>query len=337
MRLSQAKIPTLLLVGNHDLSPAIGRAHAVQEFDTLQVPFVRVLHRPELLGPAQLWDVPVQVMALPWISRSALMASLASLDGPSADVPSEWGSRVSDVVNSLLEEADPSLPLVLTAHASIEGAAYGAERAVMLGSDLVLPASLVKSPRFDYVALGHIHRAQDLNAGAHPPVVYPGSIERVDFGEAQDEKFFIMAEVGRGASKIDWRQLEGIRPFVDRRVTIDSDADVTGKIRAAMPAPQALSGAIVRITVEYPRELEPLIDEPVLREHAGTAFEFHLVKRPHVERRARLAPDQAIGSLGPMELLELYWRASNASVNDELRELARQLLAEDMPPFSHES
>ena len=39
IRLSQARIPTLLLVGNHDLSPAIGRAHAIQEFDTLQVPY----------------------------------------------------------------------------------------------------------------------------------------------------------------------------------------------------------------------------------------------------------------------------------------------------------
>ena len=43
IRLSRAKIPTLLLVGNHDLSPATGRAHAIQEFDTLEVPYVRVL------------------------------------------------------------------------------------------------------------------------------------------------------------------------------------------------------------------------------------------------------------------------------------------------------
>ena len=42
MRLSQAKIPTLLLIGNHDVSPSIGRAHALQEFKTLQVPFVKV-------------------------------------------------------------------------------------------------------------------------------------------------------------------------------------------------------------------------------------------------------------------------------------------------------
>ena len=49
IRLSGAGIPTLLLVGNHDISPAIGRANTLQEFDTLQVPNVRVLSKPGLL------------------------------------------------------------------------------------------------------------------------------------------------------------------------------------------------------------------------------------------------------------------------------------------------
>ena len=93
---------------------------------------------------------------------------------------------------------DPNLPVILTAHASVQGATFGSERMVMLGSDLVLPTSLVKDPRLDYVALGHIHKPQDVNQGAHPPVIYPGSIERVDFGEAADDRFFIVADVARG-------------------------------------------------------------------------------------------------------------------------------------------
>jgi exonuclease SbcD len=34
IRLSKAGVRTLLLVGNHDLSPSIGRANAIQEFRT---------------------------------------------------------------------------------------------------------------------------------------------------------------------------------------------------------------------------------------------------------------------------------------------------------------
>ena len=87
----------------------------------------------------------------------------------------------------------------------------------MLGSDLVLPGSLVRDPRLDYVALGHIHKPQNLNENAHPPVIYPGSIERVDFGEATDDKFFVIAKVARGETRggvaAVWTD---IRPFIDR-------------------------------------------------------------------------------------------------------------------------
>jgi exonuclease SbcD len=121
IRLSQARIPTLLLVGNHDLSPAIGRAHAIQEFDTLQVPYVRVLQTPEILKPKDLWDLPVQVIALPWISRSGLIASQDMSAADPSEIYSNIESRISELMEGWLEEADPGLPLILTAHASVHG------------------------------------------------------------------------------------------------------------------------------------------------------------------------------------------------------------------------
>ena len=80
MRLSSAGIMTLLVIGNHDVSPASGRAHAMQEFDTLQVPNVRVISKPCLLGPDELNGLPLQVIGIPWLNRSALSlpASIAA-------------------------------------------------------------------------------------------------------------------------------------------------------------------------------------------------------------------------------------------------------------------
>ncbi|HEX9091900.1 MAG TPA: metallophosphoesterase, partial [Anaerolineales bacterium] len=54
MRLSRAGIHTLLLVGNHDTSPALGRAHTLDPFDTLEVPNVLVLDKPAFLRPDDL-------------------------------------------------------------------------------------------------------------------------------------------------------------------------------------------------------------------------------------------------------------------------------------------
>lgn len=328
LRLSKAGIRTLLLVGNHDLSPAVGRAHAIQEFDTLEVPHVTVLARPAFLSPDEL-GLPAQVIALPWVTRSGLLASQELSAADLEEVNAGLEERITSLLQNWIEQADPSLPLILTAHASIEGARYGAERTVMLGADLVLPASLVRDPRLDYVALGHIHKSQNLNEGAHPPVIYPGSIERVDFGEAADDKFFVIAEVEKGNTKVDWRKLSGIRPFIDRFIELKSPEDVTTALRSALPAPKKMADAIVRLTVQYPREWEPLIDESALRRHAEGAFEIHIIKRPQVESRIRLPAGQTASRLSPLDLLDQYWKASHADDAETLQKMAKAIIEEE--------
>lgn len=331
VRLSQAHIPTLLLVGNHDLSPAIGRAHAIQEFDTLQIPYVRVLQKPEFLLSKDLWDLPVQVIAMPWVSRSGLMAALAASSADTSEIFSKIESRISELVEQWISEADKSLPLILTAHASVEGAVFGTERMVMLGGDLVLPISLVKDQRLDYVAMGHIHKPQNLNQDHQPPVIYPGSIERIDFGEAYDDKFFVIAEVTRGHSEVEWRELTGTRPFIDRWVVLESNENVTDILKAALPDPMKMANAIIRLTVEYPREMDVLIDESALRQYAEECFEFHLAKKPKVEARVRLPEGQTIGSLSPLELLDQYWRATKTGDWESLQNLAQEIISDDIP------
>ncbi len=328
VRLSQAKIPTILLVGNHDISPSIGRAHAIQEFDTLQVPYIHVIAKPNLLTADEL-GLPAQVIGLPWVSRSGLMAAL---EAESSEVYSEIESRLSDLVSHLIEKANPSLPLILTAHASVQGATFGAERMVMLGADLVLPGSLVKDPRLDYVALGHIHKPQNLNEGFHPPVIYPGSIERVDFGEAQDDKFFIVAEVQKGKTEVQWRKLEGVRPFIEAWAKLESPENVTAQLKNALPKPAKMKDAIVKLTVDYPRDYEKLIDEAELRQYATGTFEFHLIKRPQMEARIRLPNEENIASLTPLELLDLYWKASHTDTNElkDLNALAAQIVNDEL-------
>jgi exonuclease SbcD len=328
MRLSRAGIPTLLLVGNHDTSPALGRAHTLDPFSTLEVPNVLVLDHPVFLRPEDLWGLPLQVIALPWIARSGLIASQELISSDPEKVNQAIEERLTVIIHEMLDEADPNLPIVLTAHASVQGAVYGNERTVMLGGDLILPGSIVRDPRLDYVALGHIHKSQNLNEGAHPPVIYPGSIERVDFGEASDDKFFIIAHIEHSHTEVEWRKLTGIRPFVDRHLWLKSQEDVTGQLLKALPHAKKLEGAIVRLVLEYPREWEALIDETALREYTSAAFEFHLIKRPLVESRARLAQDEGVSSLTPLELLDRYWRSSHVtpSVQSSLQKLAQEII-----------
>ncbi|GIV62919.1 MAG: exonuclease subunit SbcD [Chloroflexota bacterium] len=335
IRLSRAGIPCVLLIGNHDLSPALGRAHALQEYQTLEVDHVLVIDRPRLLKPEDLFGLPLQIMAIPWISRSSLMAHLQISATEPQRIHEEIEKRLQEIVQDWFKQVDSSLPTVLAAHATVQGARYGKERSIMLGNDLVLPGSLVRDRRLDYVALGHIHLRQNLNEGSHPPVVYPGSIERVDFGEADDRKYFVIAGVQKGQTELDWRELHG-RRFIDRSVNLldgalageGSAPPVMERILAVLPPREELRDAIVRLTMDYPRDWDALIDEGRLRRHAELAFDFHLVRRPHIAARGRISEIENIAAKSPLELLELYWETRGESPEhiEELKRLAEEII-----------
>jgi len=248
------------------------------------------------------------VVALPWITRGSVAAAMMNSESREESDPVEHLQNIyTQLVDEWLQQADPSIPVILLAHASVEGALYGAERQVMLGNDLTLSPGLVKDRRIAYTALGHIHKKQDLNEGGQPPVIYPGSIERVDFGEAGDQKYFVIAEVEKGNTKVQFRQLTDIREFIDRRMTLNDGTNMTESVLKALPSREKLKDAIVRLTLEYPRELDAMIDENALREFAIDAFEFHLIRHPTAETRIRLEKDQSIAQLPVTELTRIYW------------------------------
>jgi DNA repair protein SbcD/Mre11 len=332
IRLSQAGIPTLLLVGNHDLSPVQGRAHALQEFRTLQVPHVRVIDRPVFLHTGEFENLPVQIMGLPWVSRSSLI--LDEEENPDYQenkidqINTSIQANIIQLVETWLKRANPAVPTIFLGHASVEGAVYGNERTIMLGSDYTLPASLLKDPRLDYVALGHIHKKQDLNPNCHPPIVYPGSIERVDFGEVKDEKCFVIASIEKGHTIIDWRPLHG-RKFIDCEITLDAD-EVMPQIMRALPSIEEAQDAIIRVRILYPKHLEPMIEENSIHQQLSGAFSLQLIRRPRMELRGRLGSDFEIQNLSHLELLDKYW--DNRNVHDEterslLKELAMKAMS----------
>ena len=323
MRLSRAGIPTLLLIGNHDVSPAQTRAHAMQEYDTLSPEFLHVVSKPCLLGPEELDGVQVQVVAIPWITRSGLAASLNGGEGEARDLALEIENAIDNLIREFVQKLDPDLPTILAAHASVTGAKLGQERYIMIGRDVMLQPGLLRNPAFDYVALGHIHLFQDLNEGAQPPIVYPGSIERVDFGESNDIKGFVLAEIEKGNTRYQFRRLN-TRPYIECYTQVSGEERLMDKLLEALPEAGEMKDAIVRLTIDFPRELEPLIDERRLQEKAVEAFQFVLYRRPSDRPRGRIGDSHETENLTPLELLDLYWKESHFTGidRDQLQSLA---------------
>jgi exonuclease SbcD len=233
--------------------------------------------------------------------------------------------RIQAALDSTLEKADLSLPLILTAHASIVGADYGSERLVMLGQDMALGKNLVTDPRLDYVALGHIHKHQCLND--QPPVVYSGSIERIDFGEAREKKGYVLAEVGKGHTEWRFVPLE-TRPFLDIPIAINETEGFMDYLMSRLPTTDTIADAICRLRLEYAHENDPLLDEQAIRDHFAGAFDLRLIKHRVSTDRSKLSQLVAMETLSPYETLNYYWGFKKRPQKeiDELLALATEVL-----------
>lgn len=304
-RLSAAGIPTVLVAGNHDTPHAAGRATSVEIFATLEVENVYVARKPEVIT-IETQESPVQVVALPWVTRSTLLARDEYKNKNLEEINQLILDKVINIVEGpegLISQLDRTLPTILAAHATVQGAVYGSERSVMLGQEVILPPSLVKNEAFDYVALGHIHKHQVLNED--PPVIYSGSVERIDFGEEREDKGFVVAELERG--RVSWQFVKtDARPFVTIEVNVQGD-DPTAEILEAIAA-HDIEDAVVRLIIHTPVEKEPLINEGAIRRALAEAFHIAAIVKD-VERKVRLRlGDQPIEEMTPRQMLERYFQ-----------------------------
>ena len=327
-QLSEGGLPAVLVAGNHDLPNAANRAHAVEIFHTLDVSQVYVSGKPEWFL-IETRREPVQVATLPWVTRNALLARDEYKNRSLEEVNDLILERLIQIVegeNGLINQLDRSLPTVLVAHGTVQGAVYGSERSVMLGNDVLLPPSLVRHPAWDYVALGHIHRHQVLYQS--PPVVYAGSLERIDFGEENEAKGFVVAEVERGRARFAFHPLDA-RPFVTVRVKAEGD-DPTSQVLDAVAAHDA-TDAVVRVIIQTTPEKESLLRDREIRRTLADAFHVAAVVK-EVERpaRLRLGQEALVAELTPLEILERYFEVKQTPPDRTqwLLDHARALLAE---------
>ncbi len=309
-RLSDAGVPTVLLMGNHDMSTADRAASSIDIFHTLDVPNVFVANRDKLIRLTCRRGQPLQIAAVPYPHRNRLLAddryrkmSIAELDVALSDL-------MAGNIAALADEArqQPDVPTIFTGHFSVSDARLGSERSVMLGRDVVVMKHLLADPVWDYVALGHIHKHQELNGGAHPPIVYPGSLERIDFGEEKEAKGFVLAQVEKGGATWEFVPVKA-RKFttiaVDVRKSSDPMTAVLDKIDEFH-----VDDAVVRVIIKATEEQDPLIEDRLIQQALKTAGYVagikHDVDRHH---RRRLKSDN-IESLTPLDALALYFDAT---------------------------
>jgi exonuclease SbcD len=192
-----------------------------------------------------------------------------------------------------VSELDPSLPTVLAAHLTVQGAEMsGSEQTSLIAHEPKFTVGQLARPGIDYVALGHIHRYQDRNAGATPPIVYCGSIECISFKEWEDHKGFVLVDIdddGSGTRQTRYTFVETrARPFIAVEVDLREAEDPTEAIVAAI-GQQDVREAIVRIRYRINEAQAGHVDAQRIREALQTAYGTASIERvvDPVERRRR--------------------------------------------------
>lgn len=336
LRLSQAGVPTVLLVGNHDMSTADRAASSLDIFSTLDVPNIIVGNREAVHRLKTRRGQEVQVVTVPYPQRQRLLSrdefrdlSIEALDQTLQEI-------VMQNIRDLAAEAQqvPTLPTILTGHFSVNTATQGSEQSVMIGRDVIVLQSVLTDPAWDYVALGHIHKHQVLNRGQQPPLVYPGSLERIDFGEEKEEKGFVMVELQRGHA--DWRFIPvQSRPFRTIRIDVRQSDDPMTRILDEIDRHE-IDEAVVRVIIQANETQDPLIEDRLIQQQLRQASYLAGIRHDVDRQSRRRLGETDLEALDPETALSLYFDSigtANAR-KTELLQQARRIIRDDneLPP-----
>lgn len=324
--------PTVLLAGNHDMPLNAAKASSIEIFDTLALAGIWVAQAYEArrIGTRR---GDVVLGAAPYPMRARLLAN-ADMRGTIAEQDEALKLALTEQLARLAQQAqtlaNDDAPKLLAGHFSLEGALWGSERGVMLGRDVAVGLDCVADAGWDYVALGHIHQHQNLTRGQadKPPVVYSGSIERIDFGEEGAAKGFCWVELRRGQA--DWRFVQlNARKLLTIEVDCRDSFDPTQAVLAALDRPE-LRDAVLRLRIDLTPESEALLNGGQIQRALRRAGVFHLAGlRKDIERGARARLGKNAEELTPLQLLARYFESRDVDANrrDELLQIAGEIVA----------
>lgn len=257
VRIGRSGARMVALAGNHDDGHRFEARSLLTEYAQ-----VRLLGRPRNAKAGGTCELRTRsgelavVAALPFASAGTWVSAL-ELAGDEGQARSQYAHMFQRAAAELTRPFRADAVNLFMAHTHLEGAAFGdSERRVHIGEDwAAAPQTLPSSA--SYIALGHIHKPQRLPGLL--PAYYAGSPLQLDFGEAGQEKTFVLVNAAPGRpAEITHIPYRGGRPLEDLRATLpelerldpsrardrwlrvtvpieEADPDLNRKVRALLP------------------------------------------------------------------------------------------------------
>ena len=318
-RLTDAGIPLILVPGNHDMPISFGRKTAIDIFAALGNERVHVFTKRRI-EKVETRGGTLQIAPFPWPVRSNLLAKDEFRGASEEDVVREIEKKSAGTIEALAAAVDASLPSILVAHLMADRAeTSGSEYYAAIMRDPRISTSVLANEAFDYVALGHVHKFQDLNKNQKPPVIYSGSMDRINFGEARDTKGFCLVKIEANGASTRETSYEFIetptRPFVTIRCDIERGEEPTATlIQEIDKKSNQLKDAVVRVIYDIDSEGEIDLNMKEIHAALSDAFLVDSIARAPRQQEERARRSDLDETLSWPEALKKY-----AEFNGEIK------------------
>ncbi len=304
LRLYNAKIPVVIVVGNHDNPLSFGKAHSLDVFSNLPLEGFYVIDKPKTIR-LQTKSGPVNIVGIPWATRNTISMSEKHILKNSSEITQYISEAVGNIITSFAQKLDTSIPAVLAAHITVSSGIFsGSEKRAVYGTDpTLLPSQLAIQP-FDYVGLGHLHRYQDLNPNGYPAVVYSGSLERIDFGERKEEKGFCLVTIEEKDKTTHKFIKTPIRPFIQIEVKLNEQDSQTEQLLNEIKK-HNLEDAIIKIKYHVPKNKKDTVDLQKIQRACSKALYIVSITPIHITQTREKRSDLKV-SMNFNKLLGAY-------------------------------
>lgn len=327
LRLYKAGIPVVIVIGNHDNPLSFGKANSLELFSELPLDGFYVIAKPTTLQLCTK-NGPINIVGIPWPTRNTLALNDKQVLSVGAHITEYISKAVGSIIRSSAQQLDPAIPAVLAGHLTVSSGVFsGSEKRAIYGTDPILfPSDLAIEP-FDYVALGHLHRYQNLNVKGYPAIVYSGSIERIDFGERKEEKGFCLVSIPcKNQAVHEFIQIP-TRPFIQIEVVLTEGSQTDQIIEAVKK--HDITDAVLKIMYHIPAGKTDHVDLQRVQRACATAM-YIVGIIPVREQLVREYRATVTVGMDLQTVLYNYFssRSDLADRKDELIEKAMQLESE---------
>ncbi len=329
-KLVQNKIPVVLLVGNHDLPRVKNRANTLEIYKVLNIPDITVIDSAETVK-VKTRKGYVQIVGIPW---DYFLNLFLALKAGSKNKPEKMHNlleeQIKAKINDFAEKLDPDIPSILLAHLPL-GHNFGSEQDLEMELDVFLKKEVVLNSHFDYVGLGHMHRFQKLSES--PLAIYSGSLERVDFGEKDEDKGFVIIDLPQKKDKkshpVTAAQFypTAQRRFIEIEYSLDIFKDPTLVLDKIDDQKTKLNGTIVKVVLRGTKNALNQLDHNRLNDILKTTSHYQL-KRVFTDQ-TKTRSDLTVEML-PLDTLAKYLKLVKTPQNkiETLKKEAQKIINE---------